>query len=308
MVELLKPNKTEVIKYIDGDASAPTRYAHVVIDHRATEDPYYQDLIVGPLPVDNTSTTWEALDYPFTRKTGGRVRNLDADRDTLYSELLYPISASIADITLDLWNGTALGLDNDTLYMWGIDPLWQDDGRITLWTQYWNSPTSGFGDSTLFPLGLYMKSDITGRDPAQWKFEGWLYNDIFYETTEEFRAAYFTEGFVKYGPNVDGEWAQTDRQGDMLPMDTQSPPDSIAPSGSRYKVDSESKYVEWMDFSFYVGFSRDTGMALYDVKYKGERVLYELGLQEALAHYAGTCTACSQPHPIPMNLSHTNTL
>lgn len=28
-------------------------------------------------------------------------------------------------------------------------------------------------------------------------------------------------------------------------------------------------------------------MRIWDVKYKGERILYELGLTEALAHYAG---------------------
>ena len=28
-------------------------------------------------------------------------------------------------------------------------------------------------------------------------------------------------------------------------------------------------------------------MRLYDIKYKGERIIYELGLQEAIAHYAG---------------------
>jgi primary-amine oxidase len=42
-----------------------------------------------------------------------------------------------------------------------------------------------------------------------------------------------------------------------------------------------------MDFEFYISFSRDTGVGLHDVKYKGERIIYELGLQEALAHYAG---------------------
>lgn len=42
-----------------------------------------------------------------------------------------------------------------------------------------------------------------------------------------------------------------------------------------------------MDFSFYLAFTRDTGMRLYDVKFKGERIIYELGLQEAIAHYAG---------------------
>lgn len=65
----------------------------------------------------------------------------------------------------------------------------------------------------------------------------------------------------------------------------------IAPTGSRYSVDAERKYVQWMDFSFYVGYTRDQGMALYDIKYKGQRVLYELGLQEALAHYAGNIHA-----------------
>ena len=28
-------------------------------------------------------------------------------------------------------------------------------------------------------------------------------------------------------------------------------------------------------------------MRLYDIKYRGERIIYELGLQEAIAHYAG---------------------
>lgn len=42
-----------------------------------------------------------------------------------------------------------------------------------------------------------------------------------------------------------------------------------------------------MDFSFYIGYQRDTGLSLWDIRYKGQRVLYELGLQEALAHYAG---------------------
>ena len=42
-----------------------------------------------------------------------------------------------------------------------------------------------------------------------------------------------------------------------------------------------------MDFSFYVTFSRDTGLRLFDIKYRGERIVYELGLEEAIAHYAG---------------------
>ncbi|KAK0611016.1 membrane copper amine oxidase [Immersiella caudata] len=286
LVESMWPNKTDAVNYLDANAAAPTKYAHVILNNRATVDAHYADILVGPLPIDS-ATTWSPLEFPYTKKSGGTVRNLDADQSALYSEWIYPISASIADITLDLWNATGMGLDNDTLSIWGIDPLWQDDGRVTMWSAFWNSPTGDFDDSTVLPLGLYFRSDVTGRDPSQWTFEGWLYNDIFYETTEEFRAAYWSEGFVKNSPNVDGQWAQTGQVGKVEPLDLLPPPVQVAPAGSRYAVDPEQQYVEWMGFSFYVGFTRDAGMALYDIRYQGERIMYELSLQEALAHYAG---------------------
>jgi len=144
-----------------------------------------------------------------------------------------------------------------------------------------------FDAETLLPLGLFLKTDVTGRDPANWTFEGWLYNDIFYPTTADFRKAYWSGNFTKLGANVEGDWARTDQQGPVPPMDTASPPSAIAPSGARYSVDQARKYVEWMDFSFYIGFTRDTGLALYDIRHKGQRIIYELKLQEALAHYAG---------------------
>lgn len=283
----MQPNKTNALDFIDRDGKAPSRYAHVVIDHRATIEPYYADILVGPLPIVNGTTQWVPLEYPYTRKTNGRVRNIEADDDLLYSNWLLGISQSVSDITLSLWNATFLGLDNDTISMWGIDPLSQGQDRLTRWDQFWNEPASDFDDSTLLPLGLYVHSDVTGRDPSKWKLLGWLYNDIFYSTTEEFRQDFYSPGFKKLGLNTEGKWAQTDQQGKVLPHDRSYPPVSVAPSGSRFAVDVAQKYVEWMDFSFFISFAHDTGMALHDIRYKGQRILYELGLQEALAHYAG---------------------
>ena len=134
---------------------------------------------------------------------------------------------------------------------------------------------------------------MTGRDPSKWKVEGWLYNDIFYETTEDFKKAYYSPGFKNLAPNVEGDWARTDQNGPRLPQDKAPPPQAVAPAAPRYSVDQKHKYVEWMDFSFYIGFTRDRGMALYDIRHKGQRILYELSLQEALAHYAGNDPAQS---------------
>jgi len=111
----MMPNKSDVLPYVDGNATAPTRYAHVVLDLRATDSPTYSDILVGPLPVTNGTTTWQPLEYPYTRKTGGSIRNLDADSDTMMTDFVYPITANISDITMDLWGGAATGADNDTL-------------------------------------------------------------------------------------------------------------------------------------------------------------------------------------------------
>lgn len=227
------------------------------------------------------------LTYPYTKQADGKIRNLGADDDgALYDDWLYVIGADVADITTELWNGTCTGADDDTLDIWGIDPLWQDDG-VYRWDGFFNLPTSDFDSETLLPLGLYLKSNVTGRDPSKWELQGWLYNNIFYNTSQDLRAAVFSASFQKLNPNTDGPWAQTDRRGDIPPMDNMYPPTLVAPTGARYSVNVREKYVRWQDFEFYIAFTRDTGMRLYDIRYKGQRILYELGLQEALAHYAG---------------------
>ncbi|KAA8904616.1 copper amine oxidase [Sphaerosporella brunnea] len=285
LVELLAPNKSDALSYLDGAGRPPTRYAHVVLDIRAVPEPYIQDFTVGPLPVVAGVTKLEPLNWPFN-KGEGKQRNYNADEDTRSVFLAY-LGANMSDITTALWGQKMTGGPNDTLSIWGIDPLWQEDGRIVSWDQFWGNPTGGFDSSTLLPLGLYIKTDITGRDPFKWAVLGLLYNDIFYESLEAFRKAFFAPGFVRLGANVDGSWAHTDREGPVMERDQLYPPIQIAPDGGRFGVDADRRYVEWMDFSFYITFTRDSGVRLYDIKYKGDRIIYELGLQEALAHYAG---------------------
>ena len=42
-----------------------------------------------------------------------------------------------------------------------------------------------------------------------------------------------------------------------------------------------------MGFSFYLSTSQATALSLFDIRYNNSRIIYHLGLQEALAHYAG---------------------
>ncbi|KAF7315690.1 Amine oxidase [Mycena indigotica] len=291
VIDLVQPNKTDALAFLDHNEPAPPRYALARIAFGATQHPYLQDFIVGPLPITNAST-YASLDWQTTSGSS-KIRNFNPD-DDLVTEWNLKVTKTVADIVLDLLNGTVTGSDDDDFDIFGIDPLWQEeiDGkqRTILWNTYWRFPSGDaaiFDGETLLPQGLFFKSDITGRDSSKWKVLGWLYGGIFYETTAKFRKAWKSEGFVKYELNMPSAWIGTDRTGDALPADTLSPPVAVQPSGRRFAVDEAQKYVEWMDFSFYFTFTRDTGLRLFDIKYRGERIIYELGLQEAIAHYAG---------------------
>ena len=41
-----------------------------------------------------------------------------------------------------------------------------------------------------------------------------------------------------------------------------------------------------VDFTFFIS-TGPSGIALHDIRFKEDRIVYELGMQEALAHYAG---------------------
>ena len=206
-----------------------------------------------------------------------------ADDDLLYTWALDKIS-EVADVVLFLTNQTY-----DSLDWWGIDPLWHEGDRTVQWWGAFSIPTNVFDGETLLPQGVYIKMDTTGRNPDDWRVVGWLYNDIYYTDNESFRKATKVADFevadLNLGPSE--TWFGTDRVGDELPLDSKVPPVAVQPEGRRFKVDEAAKFVEWMDFSFYISFTRDTGLRLFNVKYKGERIIYELGLMEAIAHYAG---------------------
>jgi primary-amine oxidase len=74
--------------------------------------------------------------------------------------------------------------------------------------------------------------------------------------------------------------------------------------GPRYRADLEERYITWMGWSFYLGYECEVlrrpadctessccavemGQSLWDITFRGERIIYELSPQEAMAQYSG---------------------
>lgn len=255
-----------------------------MLSYEDAVEPFIVEMLVGPLPVSN-QTTWTPSEYPLTRKTGTRIRDLYALN---LDRLLQDIGRSVADITSILLGGVATGQPNDTLVISSANPLGQtSDNRLVMWFNFKTTSSTGFDSGPLLPSGLSFQADVTDRDPNRWKVLAWVYNDIVYSNVDELRKACFAADFEILGVNFDGNWTSTDQQGPALPMEDLPAPVWTSPSKPRYLLDHEQRSVSWMGFSFFLGFSADTGLGLFDVRFRNSTVLYELSLQESLSHYAG---------------------
>lgn len=133
------------------------------------------------------------------------------------------------------------------MYLGPSDPLWIDDvtGAVTTWNEYTGAPTGMYGDGSLLRSGLAVRTDMTGRDPSKWSVLGWYYNGEFWNTTDEFRAAFHNGTFKYFTPDVDGDYGHTNPEGPVLQNDDLPPPVSIQPNGPRFGVDEEETYIEW---------------------------------------------------------------
>ena len=75
---------------------------------------------------------------------------------------------------------------------------------------------------------------------------------------------------------VDSSWATRERLGVPRDLDHLAGPRTVSFSGLRFRVDRKTQYVSWMGWGMYLGFDRDMGMSLWDVRFRNERLLYEV--------------------------------
>ncbi|KAK0648719.1 copper amine oxidase [Cercophora newfieldiana] len=290
-IDTLHTNKSAVLPYVDGNGPQPPKYARVVIFEGGKKVPVSQEYMVGPLPV-SSNTTIQKLDYIFNGGKGGTVpfnaRFFDVSRDAASEPLLASVMTEVADITQKLFGGAYYGAEDErTDLTFTFDTPVSLDGSQAVRIVMFRYPSEV---EFLQPLDFYVILDIPGTDPSKYTLRGIVTNEKFFPTVAKFREAFEAGQIVNEFPQPrDAEWAQLTRKKEMgtRTLEDRLAPQSIELGGKRYKLDAEQNYVEYMGWSFYMSWTRQLGLAIYDIKFKGERIIYELSLQEAAAQYAG---------------------
>ncbi|KAG9123312.1 hypothetical protein FRC07_015107 [Ceratobasidium sp. 392] len=267
LIESIMPNKTDALNYLDGEGKAPARYARVILYSGGLDIPLIQEYMVGPLPI-SSNTTYTPYSYVYQNSTAG-----------VGASGAFPFNARY----------TASIEESKTFYPKPPQSMGPNsfDGN---WRRYWIFFVGvGNGAQYLGPTGLFAYIDTTGTDISQWSLRKVVYNNQIFASASDFASAY-NSGTLQRGVKPDlknHDWSTRKKMGKARALDDRAAPRSVAFEGSRIKADKKRQYVEWMGWSFYLGFNRDTGLTMWNIKFKGDRIIYELALQEALAQYGG---------------------
>ncbi|KAH7912931.1 copper amine oxidase, partial [Hygrophoropsis aurantiaca] len=288
MIETFYPPKDDVLRYFSFPnlVSIPTRRARVTIHHGSAEEPVIKDYLVGPLPVSSGTKMSPLTNIYHTESIPFNARGFDA-RDWSVPEVYTKMAAPLADAFKDLLGGTVAGLPNDTLVTGGSGPFSFDGSFRRFWIG-WRRNTPGH---YLHPLNLYQYVDVSGTDPSKWEQLKLVYNHQVFDTSESFMEAFHNGSLERIAPvtekDADLSWSTRKRVGAQRDLDHLPGPRSISSSGLRFRVDRDLQYVSWMGWGLYLGFDRDMGLSLWDMRFRNERIIYELSPQEAIAQYTG---------------------
>jgi primary-amine oxidase len=290
-IDTLHTNKSDVLPYLDGNGTEPRKYARAIIFEGGKPDPVSQEYMIGPLPVGEDTTIAKA-DYYYNGGMGGSLpyngRSFDGVKSAAMAELLISVMGNISDITTALFDGVWYGSADERSTM----------TASTTTPNSWDG-TQGFGitmfrypgpASYLTPLDLFVIIDCPGTDTTKFKLKGIVTNSRLFATVDDLRAAFDAgELHEEFQQTRDYAWALDNYHPDAgtRELEEKFAPQNLEIGGKRYKLDGEQQYVEYLGRSFYVAYTRTLGLMLYDIRFKGARILYELSMQEAAAQYGG---------------------
>uniref|UniRef100_A0A8D0L4E8 Amine oxidase n=1 Tax=Sphenodon punctatus TaxID=8508 RepID=A0A8D0L4E8_SPHPU len=271
------PTKMEILAFLDRGGNRPAREALAVVYFGDQPDPNVTEYVVGPLP--DPSYHRDVTLRKFGRKLPYHSRPV-TERE--YQDLNVFIFQEFAKAPSFLKE--CCDYDGTNLATMTTAPRGFESGdRATWFVLFQNVIGSGF---YVHPVGLEVLVNHSSLDTNQWKVAKVFYNGKYYEDMAHLERT-FKQGNVK---EIKVKKVQLENDfGSMKPRASFAAPGPLQyePRGLRYSIlDSHVVYQSW---SFTFGMNVNTGPHLFDIRFNGERIVYELSLQEAVAIYGSNC-------------------
>lgn len=289
LIELELPQKNKALKTLDRGKARPHRQAHVIIQFANQTNPNITEYIVTPLPNPNSH---QPLSYKKGRLINFESRPMTLLEYDLLLKFLEHTTVKAHDIFLESTGGFALiNCTDRCLTFSDIAPRGLSPGERRSWIMLQKYVEGYF----LHPTGFEILINHQDLDPKRWTIEKIWYNSVYFDSVEELVVKYQLGSVekIKVSHSVDSNLYSTfiPRGHVNTPTDIHGPK-LVEPQGRRYRTDQN--FVEYAGWSFAYGVRSSTGIHIFDLRFNGERIAYEVSLQEAIAIYSGDTPAAMQ--------------
>lgn len=284
MMSLQVPLKAAVLNFQEGVDRKPQRAAKVIVFRGDADPPRVEEYVVGPLPTPKfyrlvTNPAYRRVPIPFSSRPVDAVeRKQLLDFLSIATERLH--SFFVENYNLTFHNCTS----SDTCILFkDFGTSSTDSGERKTW--FWAfKETEGL---YLRPIGFAIQIDHRSVNVLDWFVTAVNYNGRIFNDINNLIEAY-TNGTIRnmryLQNNVDAKFssARRDHWSSEIP---QRGPRLIEPDGHRYSIDDQ--FVQYFGWSFNFHMHSATGLQIIDLYFQGEKIAYEISLQEITAFYSG---------------------
>ena len=288
-VQLLPPSKVEALAYLDGSGDKPERKAVAVVFHGANDPPVVREYIVSPV-ADPTKHTTRSIPGGERDLVPFNARPFDSviESVALHEAIVKGASQTLTKLMRESYDGYSYNSDCTEHakcfeFLFTSPMGFTSEDRYT-WVFFLRQVTGKFQH----PVDLSLLVNHAGTNVSKWKILNVIYNNQTFASVDELMEKYNNGTIDKIkiaAPTEQPLFSSYGRRGDPQPAKPMRGPELYEPDGKRYTVNG--RHVSYMSWTFDFRMDSNSGMQLYDIKFNGERIVYELSLQEAAATYAG---------------------
>lgn len=289
LMELHVPRKHEALRALDRGQAKPPRQARVVIQFGKHTKPTITEYIVSPLP---SPRSHEVKSFKGDRPIRYESRPISAVEYHHITDTLEKITTKAHKLLFETTGGFSFTNCSERCLTYSdIAPRGLGPGERRSWIMLQKFVEGYF----IHPVGFEVLVNHQDLDPDKWTVEKVWYNSMYFDSVEELVEKYESGAVEKFQLPAHDE---SDLFSTFIPRGHSNTPTDIhgpklvEPQGPRYHVDGN--FVEYAGWSFAYRVRSSAGLQVFDLRFNGERIAYEISLQEAIAFYAGDTPAAMQ--------------
>lgn len=268
LIDLSLPNKSNALNYLDKKGPKPVRKATVVV-FLGTKG-HIKEYEVWPLP--NPTSHRDVTQERYGMELPLRKRLVTIGEYTLiFKFFVEEVFSKLSKLLKESFDVD----QNKKLNAFEQMPRGVRSGDRKTWVSFFRDMSGMY----IHPVGFEVLLNHENPDASHWRVERLLYNGKYFDSVEQLKQDYESGKVEKIIYKKSEDYGSLKPRTKTLEMG----PQQFYAEGKRFSI--QNNQVLYLNWSFAFGLSSLTGMRVFDVRFQGERVAYEISVQEAMSVY-----------------------